>query len=162
MPSEREVILTLKLKRSSSTFEGKLLKYLLERFQGQAPAELIVKATSAFWMPLALRDVGGATEQQVKEMGWKAIAELEAQIMYIKRVLHLIEPGSPTTTSPVAYYPVPVQPGDRMTSRLSTESSLSQITEEIDTQPEVEEEKTEMYMTEDEIQEIESSGWNMF
>jgi len=112
MPITDPVELKLRIKKSKKQGEGKLLEYMLNH-PTLGSAEAVMEACRAYWMPLAFVKAGESNAAVLREVGWKAIGELEMQIKLIKRVLQLSETPSSDYVSPVqpaAELPVPAVP----------------------------------------------------
>ena len=97
MPISEPVELKLRITRSKKQGEGKLVDYMMNH-PTLATADVVMEACRAYWMPLALFHEGESTEAVLREVGWKAIGELESQIKLLKRVLQLDLAGSDPET----------------------------------------------------------------
>ena len=93
MPINEPIELKLRIKKSRKQGEGKLLDYM-KNHPTHGTAEVVMEACRAYWMPLAFFHEGSSNAKVLREVGWKAIGELEAQIKLIKRVLQLEIVGS--------------------------------------------------------------------
>ena len=105
MPINEPIELKLRIKKSRRQGEGKLLDYMMNH-PTLGSAEVVMEACRAYWMPLAFFHEGESNAAVLREVGWKAIGELEMQIKLIKRVLMLEQAGS-ESEKPVAYYALP-------------------------------------------------------
>ena len=112
MPINEPIELKLRIKKSRKQGEGKLVDYM-KNHPTHGTAEVVMEACRAYWMPLAFFHAGESNTAVLREVGWKAIGELEAQIKLIKRVLQL-ETGpsgsergaySAPVTAPAAHSP---------------------------------------------------------
>jgi len=101
MPINEPIELKLRIKKSSQQGEGKLLFYM-KNHPTRGTAEVVMEACRAYWMPLAFFHAGSSNAKVLREVGWKAIGELEAQIKLIKRVLQL-EIVGPDPETPLVY-----------------------------------------------------------
>ena len=101
MPINEPIELKLRIKKSRRQGEGKLLDYMMNH-PTLGSAEVVMEACRAYWMPLAFFHEGESNAKVLREVGWKAIGELEMQIKLIKRVLQLEQAGSDSET-PVGY-----------------------------------------------------------
>ncbi len=103
MPIKDPTELKLRIKRSKFSAEGKLLDYMMDH-PTLSSSDAVMEACRAYWMPLAILHSGERNEAVLREVGWRAIGELEKQIELIKRVLHLEEtqPGSVALFKPSA------------------------------------------------------------
>ena len=88
MPINEPIELKLRIKKSRKQGEGKLLDYM-KNHSTHGTADVVMEACRAYWMPLAFFHEGSSNAAVLREVGWKAIGELESQIKLIKRVLQL-------------------------------------------------------------------------
>lgn len=88
MPINEPIELKLRIKKSRKQGEGKLLAYMMNH-PTHGTADVVLEACRAYWMPLAFFHAGESNAVVLREVGWKAIGDLEAQIKLIKRVLQL-------------------------------------------------------------------------
>ncbi len=106
MPISDPIELKLRLKKSKRQGDGKLLEYLLSH-PTLGSADAVMEALRAYWMPLAFFHSGSRDPAVLREVGWKAIGDLEMQIKLIERVLQL---ESPTDKDRIPYMPVAQSP----------------------------------------------------
>lgn len=84
LPSDSIELVRIMRKRDSD--DGIVISYLQNRRRGQT--ELACDALRAYYLPLALLDAGVSGEE-LRDAAIEAIAQLEAQIMKLKRICKL-------------------------------------------------------------------------
>ena len=81
-----------KVKRNS--VNATLASFLKDKDGDLTEKERVWWALSAFWLPLAMKESGGYTEQEITQYALSAIARLQQQIAYLALALNLDPPTS--------------------------------------------------------------------
>jgi hypothetical protein len=84
---------SLRYQIAENTPDALLLNFINSYPFGQ-PKELVIQSLRAFWLPFAYQKSGQYSEEEVKEVGKKAIALLTSQSDYIASILGIISPQS--------------------------------------------------------------------
>ncbi|HBE17550.1 MAG TPA: hypothetical protein DDW76_38355 [Cyanobacteria bacterium UBA11369] len=76
---------------------------MLDHPSGAIATDVVIRAVSAFWMPLALK-AAGISEERLKEAVLVAVGELESQALLLKRLcgIEMLYPPVPTVSPAVA------------------------------------------------------------
>ena len=154
MPN-KEVFELPRIRRAGSTPEGKLLKYVLDHPSGGIATDVVIRAVSAFWMPLALK-AAGISEERLKEAVLVAVGELESQALLLKRLcgIEMLYPPVPTVSSAVAMGESSFQPVEEVGNKRSL---INQIEPETDNNG-----FPQAPISNEVAQRIDALGWNAF
>jgi hypothetical protein len=91
--NNKRLSFSLRYQVAENTPDALLLKFINSYPFGQ-PKELVIQSLRAFWLPFAYHKSGQFSEEDVKEVGQKAIALLTFQSDYIASILGMISPSS--------------------------------------------------------------------
>lgn len=90
---------------------GEVLLWLLAKEYGSFAKDKALEAVRAFWLPLARKDAGSYSPQELRDIAQLAIWRLEEQILYLRSCFGLpamaaeILPPAPLLSQPVLLHP---------------------------------------------------------
>jgi hypothetical protein len=160
MPTKKGEI-ELRVRRSITTQEGKLLEYVLNHPSGSNGTTIGVQALAAFWMPFAL-EAEGVSGQELINAVLTSIAQLEKQINLIKQVLTVNLHSRNNAIHPITSVEntlnseSPAIPCLEMTTSFDSPVLEAEVSQKYDLDKQEEEED----LDEETLRLLEETGWN--